>query len=134
MVNLVERLRPGGRSDEWQGKPVRGVFLDVDGTTLSTHKQPTPTLVEACRAVQDAGVRLSFATGRPPVGLDTLRGASGAPGPFVVHNGAQVLFDQAPPRMWPLQVDALRTVERWCLDRSVYAEFAVGSAMFVTDY
>jgi Cof subfamily protein (haloacid dehalogenase superfamily) len=134
MVNLVERLRPGGRRDEWQGKPVRGVLLDVDGTTLSTHKQPTPALVEACHAVQDAGVWLSFATGRPPVGLDALRRATGAPGPFVVYNGAQVLFDQAPARVWPLPLDALGIVERWCLDRGVYAEFAVGSAMFVTDY
>ena len=134
MVDLAERLRPGGRIDEWRGHPVRGVLLDVDGTTLGTHARPTPALVEACRTVQDAGVWLSFATGRPPAGLDVLRAAVGTSGPYVVHNGALVLLDQAPPRVWPLPVDALRTVERWCLDRGVYAEVAVGSALYVTDY
>jgi Cof subfamily protein (haloacid dehalogenase superfamily) len=134
MVNLVEPLRPGGRSDEWQGKPVRGVFLDVDGTTLSTGKQPTATLVDACRTVQDAGVRLGFATGRPPAGLDVLRRVTGAAGPDVVYNGAQVLVDGTPTRVWPLPVDAARIVERWCVDRGVYAEFAVGAQMFVSDY
>ena len=134
MVNLVQRLRPGGRIDDWRGEPVRGVFLDVDGTTLSTHAQPSPALVEAGRAVQDAGVWLSFATGQPTAGIDVVRDALHASGPYVVDNGARVLFDQAPPQVWPLPVDAVRTLERWCLDHGVYAEFAVGSALLVTDF
>jgi hydroxymethylpyrimidine pyrophosphatase-like HAD family hydrolase len=101
---------------------------------LGTHAQPSPALLAACRAVQDAGVLLNFATGRPPAGIDVLRAATGARGPHVVHNGAQVVFDQAPPREWPLPVGALQALERWCLDHCVYAEFAVGPAMFVTDW
>ena len=134
MVSLVESLRPGGRIDDWQGRSVHGVFLDVDGTTLGTHTQPTPTLLDAARAVQDAGLWLSFATGRPPAGLDVLRPATGSPGPFIVHNGAQVLFDRAPAQTWPLSARALRTVARWCSDRGVYAEFAVGDGLLVTDF
>ena len=134
MESLVESLRPGGRIDDWQGRSVRGVFLDVDGTTLGTHPQPTPAFVDAARAVQDAGLWLSFATGRPPAGLDVLRPATGSPGPFIVHNGAQVLFDGAPAKTWPLPATALRTLERWCSDHGVYAEFAVGSGLLVTDF
>jgi Cof subfamily protein (haloacid dehalogenase superfamily) len=131
---LVERLRPGGRIDDWRGHPVRGVLLDVDGTSVGTHAEPSPAFVDACRAVQDAGLWLSFATGRPPSGIDVVRRATGSPGPFIVHNGAQVLFDEAPSQVWPLPAEALRTLERWCLDRGVYAEFAVGSGIVVTDY
>ena len=134
MENLVQRLRPGGRVDDWQGKSPRAVFLDVDGTTLGTHADPSPTLVDACRAVQDAGVRLGFATGRPPAGLDVLRSVTGSQGPYIVHNGAQVSFDGKPPRRWPLPTEALRTIERWCLDHGVYAEFAVSSGFVVTDF
>jgi Cof subfamily protein (haloacid dehalogenase superfamily) len=134
MRTLVEGLRPGGRVDDWKGRPVRGVFLDVDGTTLGTHPRPSPVLVDACRAVQDAGLWLSFATGRPPAGLDGLRRATGSPGPYIVHNGAQVLFDRGPVRSWPLPVEAVRTLERWCLDHGVYAEFAVGSGFLVTEF
>jgi Cof subfamily protein (haloacid dehalogenase superfamily) len=134
MNGLVERLRPGGRIDDWQGRPVRGVVLDVDGTTLSTNPQPSPALVEAARAVQDAGLWLSFATGRPPAGLDVVVPATGSSGPHVVHNGAQVLVDGAPAQEWLLQVEAVRTLERWCLERGVYAEFAVGPRLLVTDF
>jgi len=132
--NLVQRLRPGGRCDDWQGQPIRGVFLDVDGTTVGAHAQPSAAVVEACRAVQDAGLWLSFATGRPPAGIDVVRRATGTDGPYVVHNGAQVLLDPGPPREWALPVEAVRTLERWCLDRGVYAEFAVGAGIVVTDF
>ena len=134
MNGLVDRMRPGGRIDDWQRTPVRGVVLDVDGTTLSTHPQPSSALVEAAHAVQDAGLWLSFATGRPPAGLDVVRPATGSPGPYVVHNGAQVLIDGAPAQEWLLPADAVRTLERWCRDHGVYAEFAVGSGLLVTDF
>jgi Cof subfamily protein (haloacid dehalogenase superfamily) len=134
MRSLVERLRPGGRIDDWQGQPVRGVFLDVDGTTLGTHAEPSLAVVDACRTAQDAGLWLGFATGRPPAGLDALRVATASPGPHVVHNGAQVLLGPAASRAWALPVEAVRTLERWCLDHGVYAEFAVGSGMVVTEF
>ena len=134
MNGRVERLRPGGRIDEWQGNPVRGVVLDVDGTTVATHPHPSTALVQAARAVRDAGLWFSFATGRPPAGLDVVVPATGSPGPYVVHNGAQVLMNGAPVREWSLPADALLTLRRWCLDRGVYAEFAVGSGLLVTDF
>ena len=134
MHSLVERLRPGGRIDDWHGHPIRGVLLDVDGTSLGTHAEPSPAFLDACRAVQDAGLWLSFATGRPPAGIDVLRRATASPGPYVVHNGAQVLLDRAPAQEWLLPVEAVRTLERWCLDHGVYAEFAVGSGLLVTDF
>lgn len=134
MNGLAERLRPGGRLDDWRGRPVRGVVLDVDGTTVGTHAHTSPRLVEAARAVQDAGLWFSFATGRPPAGLAVVVPATGAPGPHVVHNGAQVLVDGVPAQEWPLPAGAVRTLERWCSDRGVYAEFAVGAGLLVTDF
>jgi hypothetical protein len=79
-------------------------------------------------------LRLGFATGRPPAGLHLLREVTGSNGPDVVYNGAQVLVDGRPGRTWPLPVETLRAVARWCLDNGVYAEFAVGSGVVVTDF
>ncbi len=132
--NLVRGLRPGGRIDDWQGRPPRGIFLDVDGTSLSTTPHPSPALVEACQAVRAAGLRLGFATGRPPAGLEVLRDVTGSNGPYVVYNGAQVLVDGGPGRTWPLPPETLHTLARWCLDHGVYAEFAIGTGVVVTDF
>ena len=133
MLHLSKGLQPGGRFDDWRRPPVRGVVLDVDGTSVGEHEEPTAAFVEACRAVQDRGATLSFATGRPPAGVDVVRARTGSRGAEVVHNGAQVLLDPGPPREWALPVEAVRTLERWCLDRGVYAEFAVGSDFLVSD-
>ena len=64
MLHLSSGLQPGGRFDQWRRPPVRAVFLDVDGTSLGEHEEPTAAFVDACQAVQDRGVTLSFATGR----------------------------------------------------------------------
>jgi hypothetical protein len=93
MLHLSSGLQPGGRFDEWRRPPVRGVFLDVDGTSVGEHEEPTAAFVDACRAVQDRGATLSFATGRPPAGVDVVRARTGSRGADVVHNGALVLQD-----------------------------------------
>jgi Cof subfamily protein (haloacid dehalogenase superfamily) len=133
MTGIGGGMRPGGRFDDWRGRPVRGVFLDVDGTTLGVGAEPSPVLVDACRAVRAAGLWLGFATGRPPPGLDVVRRATGAEGPHVVYNGAQVLLGDAPPREWVLPTGAVLALARWCTDHGVYAEFAIGSRFVVTD-
>jgi Cof subfamily protein (haloacid dehalogenase superfamily) len=134
MQSLVDCLRPGGRFDEWQGRPVRGVFLDVDGTVLGEHPQPTSPVVAACLAGRASGLRLGFATGRAPAGLDGLRTVTGAPGPHVAFNGAAVLRDGGLPQIWPLPVESATDIARWCLARGVYAEFVVNSGFVVTEY
>jgi haloacid dehalogenase-like hydrolase len=58
------------------GTSIRGVVLDVDGTTTGTHADMSLALIDAARAVQNAGLWLSFATGRPPAGLDVARPAT----------------------------------------------------------
>ena len=93
MLHLSRGLQPGGRFDEWRRPPVRGVFLDVDGTSVGEHEEPTAAFVDACWAVQDRGATLSFATGRPPAGVDVVRARTGSRGADVVHNGALVLRD-----------------------------------------
>jgi len=132
MLHLSRGLQPGGRFDEWRRPPVRGVFLDVDGTSVE-HEEPTAAFVEACLAVQDRGATLSFATGRPPAGVDVVRARTGSRGADVVHNGALVLEDGVAVGGWPMAADAATRIARWCLDHQVYAEFAVGSDFLVTD-
>jgi Cof subfamily protein (haloacid dehalogenase superfamily) len=133
MLHLSKGLQPGGRFDEWRRPPVRGVFLDIDGTSLSHDHEPTPAFVDACRAVQDRGATLSFATGRPPAGLGVLRERTGSRGADVVHNGALVLEDGVTVGGWPMTAAAASGIARWCLDHGAYAEFAVGTDFLVTD-
>ena len=133
MLHLSRGLQPGGRFDEWRRPPVRAVFLDVDGTSLGEHEEPTAAFVDACRAVQDRGATLSFATGRPPAGVDVVREHTGSRGADVVHNGALVLDGGTPIGGWPMPADAAARIARWCLDHQVYAEFAVGSDFLVSD-
>jgi Cof subfamily protein (haloacid dehalogenase superfamily) len=134
VMAIARGLRPGGRFDEWDPRPVRGVFLDVDGTTLALDPRPTPAVVEACRAVTAAGLSLGFATGRPPAGLRVLHRETGSTGPDVVYNGAQVLQGGTELAAWPLPADAVTLLARWCRENGVYAEFAVGSGFVVSDF
>ena len=132
MLHLSKGLQPGGRFDDWRRPPVRGVFLDVDGTSVGEHEEPTAAFVDACRAVQDRG-SLSFATGRPPAGVDVVRARTGSRGADVVHNGALVLQDGGQIGGWAMPAAAAARVARWALERGVYAEFAVGSDFLVSD-
>src|SRR5690349_5450182 len=133
MLHLSKGLQPGGRFDEWRRPPVRGIFLDVDGTSLGKHEEPTDALVDACRAVQDRGATLAFATGRPPAGVDVVRARIGSRGVDVVHNGALVLDAGAVAGGWPMPADAAAWIAQWCLGAGAYAEFAVGSDFLVSD-
>jgi len=133
MLHLSKGLQPGGRFDDWRRPPVRGVFLDVDGTSVGEHEEPTAAFVDACRAVQDRGATLSFATGRPPAGVDVVRARTGSRGADVVHNGALVLQDGGQIGGWAMPATAAARIARWALERGVYAEFAVGSDFLVSD-
>jgi Cof subfamily protein (haloacid dehalogenase superfamily) len=133
MLHLSSGLQPGGRFDEWRRPPVRAVFLDVDGTSLGEHEEPTSAFVDACQAVQDRGATLSFATGRPPAGVDVVRKHTGSRGADVVHNGAVVLHDGVQVGGWAMPADAATRLARWSLEHRAYAEFAVGSQFLVSD-
>ena len=73
---------------------LKAILLDIDGTLTNDEKQITPRTAEALRRVQDAGVVLVLASGRPDVGLhsfaDTLDMRSHN-GVFVAFNGAKSL-------------------------------------------
>ena len=100
---------------------------------MGEHEEPTAAFVDACRAVQDRGATLSFATGRPPAGVDVVRARTGSRGADVVHNGALVLQDGAQIGGWAMPATAAARIARWALERGVYAEFAVGSDFLVSD-
>ena len=88
---------------------IKTILLDIDGTLTNDDKVITAKTKEALLKVQDAGVRLALASGRPDMGLykwakelkmDTHHGI------FVCYNGARVvdcqtgeeLFSQSIPR------------------------------------
>jgi hypothetical protein len=134
MLHLSRGLQPGGRFHEWRRPPVRGVFLDVDGTSVGEHEEPTAALVDACRAVQERGATLGFATGRPPAGVEVVKAFTGSRGADVVHNGAMILHDGVQIGGWAMPADAAVRITRWCLERGAYAEFAVGSQFYFSDF
>ena len=131
MLHLSKGLQPGGRFDEWRRPPVRAVFLDVDGVAWE-HEEPTAAFVDACQPCR-TGERRSFATGRPPAGVDVVRKHTGSRGADVVHNGALVLDGGTPIGGWPMPAAAAAWIAQWSLDHQVYAEFAVGSDFLVSD-
>ena len=92
---------------------------------MGEHEEPTAAFVDACRAVQDRGATLSFATGRPPAGVDVVRARTGSRGADVVHNGALVLQDGV-DRWLGHPAAAAARIARWALERGVYGSSRSG--------
>ncbi len=72
---------------------IKVILLDIDGTLTNDEKVITPKTLEALRRVQESGVRLAIASGRPPAGLGQFARPLGMfehDGIFVCYNGAQV--------------------------------------------
>ena len=55
-----------GRSPRAEGRPVRAIVTDLDGTFLKSATELHPRSVEAFRAAARSGLGVVFATGRPP--------------------------------------------------------------------
>lgn len=73
---------------------IKAILLDIDGTLTNDEKVITPKTREALLKVQDAGVRLALASGRPDMGL--MKWAKELNmyenhGIFVCYNGAKVM-------------------------------------------
>jgi Cof subfamily protein (haloacid dehalogenase superfamily) len=130
---LPEGVRRGGRFGDWA--PARPAYLvaDVDGTLIARGTTATPVVAEAVREAHETGLRVGFATGRLPVGMDDLHGQLQPEGPHVVHNGAQVREGGRPLHTWPLPPGAAQQVVEICGEFDLYGEFYVGEDLFVTD-
>ncbi|MCU1658793.1 MAG: hypothetical protein JWO57_3449 [Pseudonocardiales bacterium] len=75
-------------------RSVRMVASDLDGTLLHSDGSVSDRARAAIRAAADAGLLVSFVTGRPPRWLDEIADATGHTGVAVGANGA-VLYDLA---------------------------------------
>jgi Cof subfamily protein (haloacid dehalogenase superfamily) len=126
-------LPPGGRRVDWQPAPRPGlVLLDVDGTLLGATGVVAPAVVDAVRAVRDAGVPVGVATGRNVEGVRAVYEELQLDGPHIVLNGAQVRQGGRPiatRRMTAVQRDE---VLQLCADRGLYAELYVDDGVLVT--
>lgn len=73
---------------------IRVILLDIDGTLTDDRKQITPKTKEALLKVQEKGIRLALASGRPDQGLyrfARILEMEKHHGIFVCYNGAKVM-------------------------------------------
>lgn len=130
---LPDGLRPGGRFDRWRRLPCTYVVTDVDGTLIGPLHHATDDVVDAVRALADAGVVAGFATGREWDTVVALQEQLGMPGPHVLHNGGEVRADDAVLARWSLPPAEIDQLLRICADLDLYAEVYVGDGFLVTD-
>ena len=94
---------------------IRLVATDLDGTVVRPDGSMSERTAAALRAVEDAGLRLVFVTGRPPRWVGPVAEATGHRGLVICANGASV-FDLHTERVveqFPLPAaTARRVVER----------------------
>ena len=94
---------------------IRLVATDLDGTVVRPDGTMSERTAAALRAVEDAGLRLVFVTGRPPRWVGPVAEATGHRGLVICANGASV-FDLHTERVveqFPLPAaTARRVVER----------------------
>lgn len=70
----------------------KALFLDVDGTTVlhGIANMPTPKVTQAIQACEKAGVRVSFASSRPPRAVAKILNHVHISGYCVLTSGAQI--------------------------------------------
>jgi Cof subfamily protein (haloacid dehalogenase superfamily) len=78
--------------NELQGKPIRMVIADVDGTLVTQEKVLTKRAAEAVLHLQQAGIQFSVTSGRPPRGMAMLIDPLKLTQPLAAFNGG-VLID-----------------------------------------
>src|ERR1035437_7139142 len=80
------------------GKKIRMVAIDLDGTLLSSRKTITPLTHTAVRAAVDAGIKVVLATARPPRSVRGYWEALKLDTPTVNYNGA-LIWDERQRRV-----------------------------------
>ncbi|MBQ7677374.1 MAG: HAD family phosphatase [Lachnospiraceae bacterium] len=117
---------------------IKSVLLDIDGTLTNDEKVITPRTREALLKIQDAGVRLALASGRPDMGLyrfakelqmDTHHGI------FICYNGARVVDCQSGEELFSqsLSAEEAKAVLRHLQKFAVTPIIAKGEYMHTTD-
>ncbi len=135
-LDLPSDVRPGGRYGSWQPEPPAYVVCDVDGTLIGPQDEASSEVVAAVGRARAAGLRVGFATGRMRVATESLRRQLGAPGPHVLHNGAEVRDGTRTIAAWSLtapQVDDLLELVR-SLEARAYLEVYTDTGFLVSSW
>ena len=72
------------------GKPIRLVIADVDGTLVTQEKVLTPRAIEAVFKLRAAGVQFAVTSGRPPKGMAMLVEPLKLDEPVAAFNGGVI--------------------------------------------
>lgn len=123
---LPTGVSAGGRLGTWTGRPVDYVVCDVDGTLVGPAELASDEVAAAIARAQAAGLRVGYATGRMRDAVAALHRQLAAPGPHILHNGAEVRADGRTLAGWsltPEEVELLLGIsqERDDLYLEVYA-------------
>ncbi len=74
-----------------QGKPVRLVIADVDGTLVTQEKILTPRAIDAVFQLRKAGIQFAVTSGRPPRGMAMLIAPLKLNEPLAAFNGGVLI-------------------------------------------
>ncbi|MEZ4323037.1 MAG: HAD hydrolase family protein [Myxococcota bacterium] len=107
-------------------KPFRMLVVDLDGTALKWGNTLAPEDVEAARALGEAGVHVTIATGRLYGGTKWVAGALGVRGSVAVMNGSERIDVGDDTKLF---VDAL-TPEQRAATRDVLVEHGLSAFLF----
>ena len=84
------------------------IVLDVDGTMLTSNRELTKRTIQTLRKVQQMGIRIALASGRPTYGILPLAKAIdlGVYNGFIIsYNGAQVMEAQTGQILFERRID-----------------------------
>lgn len=100
--------------EDVNGKQIKIVFTDVDGTLLDAEHRVIP---EACASVQklaQLGIPLVLVSARMPEGLATIQREMGFTGPLVCYSGAYVLDEQGAELLsHPIDIDTACEIKQF---------------------
>ncbi len=100
--------------EDVNGKQIKIVFTDVDGTLLDAEHRVIP---EACASVQklaQLGIPLVLVSARMPEGLTVIQREMGFTGPLVCYSGAYVLDEQGTELLsHPIDIDTACEIKRF---------------------
>lgn len=100
--------------EDVNGKQIKIVFTDVDGTLLDAEHRVIP---EACASVQklaQLGIPLVLVSARMPEGLTVIQREMGFTGPLVCYSGAYVLDEQGTELLsHPIDIDTACEIKQF---------------------
>lgn len=114
------------------------LVLDVDGTLLNNQRELTKHTIETIRKVQQIGVKIALASGRPTYGILPIAKAlelGTYDGYIISYNGAQVLSAKTGEILFERNIDPLMTpyLEKKAIKKDMVIAYYDGDEVVSTD-